>query len=62
MDSHLLLDVCGLLIPQCKGVLCGLAGHRPELCIAQRKAQKGDWEPIDEQNGCNVRAWQQLEE
>ncbi len=26
------------------------------------KAQQGDWEPINKEDSCNVRAWQQLEE
>ena len=47
--GYLLLDVCGLHVPQCQGILCGLAGHRLELGIAEK-------------DGCNVCPWQQLEE
>ena len=60
--GYLLLDVCGLHVPQCQGILCGLAGHRLELGIAEGKAQEREREAIDEKDGCNVCPWQQLEE
>ena len=60
--GYLFLDVCGLRIPHCQGILCGLAGHRLELGIAEGEAQEREWEAIDEEDGCNVCPWQQLEE
>ena len=62
ISSYLLLDVCGLCISERQCLLRGLAWHRLELRIAEGKAQQGDWEPINKEDSCNVRAWQQLEE
>ena len=38
--GYLLLDVCGLHVPQCQGILCGLAGDRLELGTAEGKAHR----------------------
>ena len=47
--TDLLLNVCGLCIAERECVLGSFAGHRFELCIAERKSQQSYGEAIDEQ-------------
>ena len=61
-SGHLFLDVRHLRLSQVEGLLCGFAGHRLQLGVAEGEAQQGDREAVDQQQGGDVRAWEQLEE
>ena len=61
-SGHLFLDVRHLRLSQVEGLLSGLAGYRLQLGVAEGEPQQRDRKAVDQQQGRDVRAGQQLKE